>query len=194
LAAAQQIIEDAEKLGVREIDILLGIIAPMLYQIGEDWKRGTVTITEEHRFTAFCKEVLELISAQVKFVLSTNPTREERAELLLMNAPGNCHTLALSMLALWLANQGKRAWIIDVPLNLDELVALVRTTQPRLVLISMVMAEQAPSVVAIAERIAQPPHPVRPKIIVGGYAVKTGLVLAIPGAEVVADISSLLGG
>jgi len=46
---------------MRAIDLLIGIIAPLLYQIGEDWKHGAVTVAQEHRFTAFCEKVLELI-------------------------------------------------------------------------------------------------------------------------------------
>jgi hypothetical protein len=41
------------------------------------------------------------------------------------------------------------------------------------------------------ERVAALPGPIRPKIIVGGYAVKLGLVPEIPGAELVADINTL---
>jgi hypothetical protein len=55
----------------------------------------------------------------------------------------------------------------------------------------MTLAEQTPSVVTIAERIAQLPASVRPKVVVGGYAVKMGLITAIPGAHLIADISSL---
>jgi len=45
----------------------------------------------------------------------------------------------------------------------------------------------------ITERIAELPKSTRPKVIVGGYAVKLGLVPAIPGADLMADISSLSG-
>jgi hypothetical protein len=53
-AAANIIANDAAKAGVRPVDVLIGIIAPLLYRIGEDWTRGTLSIEGEHRFTAFC--------------------------------------------------------------------------------------------------------------------------------------------
>ena len=37
------------------------------------------------------------------------------------------------------------------------------------------------------------PEPVRPRVFVGGYAVKMGFVTAIPGADLVADINLLAG-
>jgi MFS family permease len=42
--AASIIANDAAKAGVRSLDVLIGIIAPLLYRIGEDWKRGTLSV------------------------------------------------------------------------------------------------------------------------------------------------------
>ena len=57
----------------------------------------------------------------------------------------------------------------------------------------MALAEQSSGVMAMTKRIATLPSPVRPKIFVGGYAVKLGLVSDLPGAELMADISALSG-
>jgi len=80
---------------------------------------------------------------------------------------------------------------IDMPPSLDELAAMLIGIQPKSLLISMALAEQSASVTAIAQRILQIPAPIRPKVIVGGYAVKLGLVSEIPGAELMSDISAL---
>ena len=106
-----------------------------------------------------------------------------------MNAPGNEHTLAIRILALWLVSKGTLAQIADAHLNLDELVKLVGTTHPKMLLISMALAEQSRGVISIAERIAELPKSIRPKIIVGGYAVKLGLVPPIPGADLMSGSS-----
>jgi hypothetical protein len=108
-----------------------------------------------------------------------------------MNAPGNTHTLAARILSLWLTNKGTPARLIREWEGHEELLALIRLTQPRLLLVSMALAEQIPSVVAIAERIAELPASKRPRLVVGGYAIKAGLVVTIPGADLVGDISSL---
>jgi hypothetical protein len=55
----------------------------------------------------------------------------------------------------------------------------------------MALPEQADGVVGIVDRIAALPQALRPRVIVGGYAVKQGLVSEIPGAELLADISQL---
>lgn len=67
----------------------------------------------------------------------------------------------------------------------------MRGARPKALLVSVALPEHRPNVLKIAERVAALPAPIRPKIIVGGYAVKLGLVAEIPGAELMADISEL---
>lgn len=112
-------------------------------------------------------------------------------QALLINAPGNCHTLAIRILALWLAQHGISSQAIVQPLTVDASLALIGRVQPDVLLISLALAEQTAGVVAIVERVAKLPIHNHPKIIVGGNAVKLGFVSAIPGATVMADISLL---
>jgi len=58
--AAAGIVENAISVDCRPVDILLGMISPMLYEIGEEWKRGVLSVEAEHRFTAFSKKVIRL--------------------------------------------------------------------------------------------------------------------------------------
>ena len=191
LGAAQRIIENAVASNIRPVDVLIGVIAPMLYQVGEDWKRGAMSVAEEHGFTAYCSEIFNWVASNVGAPMSDVAMGAEDPKILLMNAPGNKHTLAIRILTLWLWNRGSRARMIDPPPTLDELNALVIRAQPRLILVSMALAEQRVGVTALAERIAGWPASIRPRVIVGGYAVKLGLVSRIPGAELLGDISLL---
>jgi methanogenic corrinoid protein MtbC1 len=188
LQAAAQILDDCSQANVRQVDILLGILAPILYEMGEDWKRGAITLPEEQRFTAFCEATFELIAARI---IQAQPANDGHAKALLLNAPGNCHTLAIRILALWLLEKGLRAQVVDDGIEGDGLLALIETVRPKFVLISLALAEQVASVSAIAERISTLPASIRPVVIVGGYAVKQGLVDSIPGAELMADIGEL---
>lgn len=191
LAAAERIIADAASANIRPVDILMGIIAPMLYQVGEDWKRNILRMEEERRFTAFCEKIFDLVAAKVGASVPVSVTQAGNAEVLLMNAPGNTHTLAIRILALWLLSKGMQAQIVDTPPGPEEFIALVKRVKPRILLISMALAEQCESVMSFVERIAELPSATRPKVIVGGYAIKFGLVSAVAGADIMADISSL---
>jgi methanogenic corrinoid protein MtbC1 len=191
LRAAGRVIEDAAKAKIRGVDVLLGIIAPMLYQVGMDWERGILSVEQEHHFTAYCDELFRLVESKAKYLMPACATQAKEPEVLLMNAPGNNHTLAIRILTLWLWNKGLRAQRFDVPPGIEELTTLVIRTQPKLILVSMALAEQCMSVATVAERIAELPVSIRPRVIVGGYAVKVGLAAAIPGAELMGDISLL---
>jgi methanogenic corrinoid protein MtbC1 len=191
LEGTEHIIDNAARANIRAVDILIGIIAPMLYQVGEDWKRGILSVAEEHRFTSYCDEMFKRVASRAKALMPVGATEAREPEVLLVNAPGNKHTLAIRILTLWLWNRGLPARMIDVPPILEDLTAQVIRTQPRLILVSMALAEQCMGVTAIAERIADLPSSIRPRVIVGGYAVKLGLVSAIPGADLMSDISSL---
>jgi methanogenic corrinoid protein MtbC1 len=191
LEAAEDVIDGAVAARIRAVDILIGIIAPMLYKIGEGWKRGAVSVAEEHRFTAFCEGLFESIAARVGLVSDACTAQRGASEVIVINAPGNTHTLAARILSLWLTYKGTPVRLIREWESHEELLALIRHTEPRLLLVSMALAEQLPGVVAIAERVAQLPTSKRPRVVVGGYAIKAGLVATIPGADLVRDISSL---
>ena len=192
LDAADRIIESAAAANVRAVDVLIGIIAPALYQVGEDWKRGIIGVAEEHRFTAFCEELFNRVASRGKDAApAPSAADEEPSEFLLMNAPGNKHTLAIRILTFWLRSRGAAARLLGSPPSPEELAAMVIRNRPKSLLISMALTEQSAGVTSMAQRVSQLPAAIRPKVIIGGYAVKLGLVSAIPGAQLMADISSL---
>jgi len=193
LEAADEAIRAAIASNIRPVDILVGVIAPLLYHIGEQWKQNRICIAEEHRFTVFCDAVYVRICAMAADPAGAGAVPEQRPRILVMNAPGNVHTMAIRMLALWLRNRDWPVQLLEVPVATEQLVALLTSVRPRLLLLSMALAEQAAAVKVIVERIGSLPESVRPSVIVGGNAVKLGLVAPIAGSEFVADISSLSG-
>jgi methanogenic corrinoid protein MtbC1 len=194
--AAETVIREAAAANVRGIDILLGIVAPLLYQIGEDWRTSTITVAEEHRFTAFCEAIYERIAAGYKMTVVAPGSRPTVVSgpgngVLLMNAAHNVHTLGIRVLALWLHCEGIPVRVIHPTPALEEMDSLVAALRPGKVLISMALAEQRPGVVAMIDRLAMLPEEIRPEVVVGGYAVKLDLVESIPRARMVADIASV---
>lgn len=111
--------------------------------------------------------------------------------VVLINAPGNHHLLALRILSLWLTGQGVPTDVVGPDEGLDDIVALVSRVRPRLVLISIALPAQRQAVVDVVTAIAALPQSSRPTVCVGGYAVKMGLIEPIPGAELMADIHEL---
>ncbi len=191
LSAAARVLDEAMAAQIRAVDVLLGIVAPMLCQIGEDWRRAVVTVAQEHRFAAFCQEVVTLVESRLHADADAKRVAAGPVEALLMNAPGNRHTLGIHVLRLWLLAKGLHGRVLAPSPRAEEVAALVQDLQPRLLLISMAMAEHAPVAQVIVERIRALPGPSRTRIIAGGNAVKQGQVASIPGVELVPDIHAL---
>jgi excisionase family DNA binding protein len=55
---ALSLIEGLANRGVSVVDICERLISPVLYQVGELWVAGRVTIAEEHRASAICERAL----------------------------------------------------------------------------------------------------------------------------------------
>jgi hypothetical protein len=187
--SAERLVERAIAANCRPVDILIGIVAPMLYKIGEEWKSGAITVEDEHKFTAFSERVIDLIDSRLH--CSSSPRRGDTPVYFLMNAPGNTHSLAIRILALWLESLRICAPITIEHGDLERLARNISEIAPKRLLISMALPEQLDGVAAISALVGRLPKTVRPSVLVGGYAIKAGFVTFIPGADLVADISLL---
>ncbi len=189
---AEAMILRAARVNLRPVDVLVGLLAPLLFEIGRDWERGAITVADEHRFSNFCERVYAAIVARTSASGAQDSTRPDQAHVFLVNAPGNRHTLGIRLLALWLASHGVDAHALLPTPPLEALLTLVRHASPRALLVSVALPEQRSGVLDTAARIAAWPEATRPRLIVGGHAIKLGLVAAIPGAELMTDIGPLL--
>ena len=187
---AARIIEKAINANCRPVDILIGMIAPMLYQIGEEWKRGALSVEAEHRFTAFSEQVIDLVKSAIE-AGRVAPANPKAALVSLMNAPGNRHILAVRILGLWLESRGAIVRTIDHDASTANLMQSIAAERPKFLLISMALPNQRNPVARIANAIEALPPNVRPRVIVGGYPVKAGLIAKIPAVELLSDISTL---
>ena len=186
LGSAEAIIEHALATNFKPVDILMGMISPMLYEIGEGWEKGELTVDDEHRFTAFCEEVLHLISSQWL------PDEQEGAgaeQIVLVNAPGNLHDLGIRFLHLWLESHGHRARVVTG--DIDAIVEAIIRSRPGFLLMSISLPEQAESIAALVERLKLALPAKTPKVVVGGHAVKVRAVTHLAGADLCPDINLL---
>lgn len=190
VAAAVDAIEDADEANVRPVDVLMGLLAPLLYEIGERWKSAAMSVADEHRFTGFCEEVFEAVWARTRSA-ATAHSQAAPPEALLVNAYGNYHSLAIRILALWLTSRSVRARMVFPTPSPPLLLEMIGEIKPRLLLVSVALAEHRRGAVRIAEFIAPMPDSEKPRLIVGGNAVRLEMVAPIPGAELMRDISRL---
>ncbi len=190
VASATALVDRARSAGFQPVDILLGVVSPLLYQIGEDWARGTTTPEAEQRFTTFCESLYGVVLSRER---AARGLPKHEPDAILMCARGNVHTLGVRMLALWLLTEGAHIELLSSETPTDAVIARIEREQPRALMISMALADQREGVVQLAAHVEQLPDALRPRVFVGGFAVKTGEVAAIPGAEFLTDLEVLRG-
>ena len=190
-AGVEEIVDEAVAAGTRPIDILIGLTAPLLYKTGLAWEAATLTVAEEHRFTAFCEETFAIVEMKVRdeqpgaFAHEGDP----HPEIVVVNAPGNRHTFGIRVLVLWLLSRGRTARMILSQTSVAKLVEEIVAAAPRLVAISVALPEQHAGAVTLVERLVA--RGLGAELIVGGNAVKQGMCPEIAGASLLADITVL---
>lgn len=186
--SASKILRESREMSIPPMDLIMGVLQPLLYEIGELWNRGQVTVAVEHRFSSVVSALLEQILAESgPLPNSSAPT------LLLVPTDGNFHCLGTQMIELALAYHGLTCLAIRPGLPPEEVEWLTRDLKPRFVGLSISMAEQIPALVDTCERLSALEERTRPTVLVGGLAVRSKQQLGLP-ASVVAlnDVPSLL--
>lgn len=188
--AIDDLISDAVQYQVRPVDVLVGLLAPMLYQIGADWARGKITIADEHRFTAFAIDVLSNVRTKMK--MEEPRGRDERLRVLLLNADGNDHSLGIQILEVFLRSSGIPAKAIYPGIPFAEAIQLTAEIKPEWLGISISLADQIPSVIEIVDKITELFPAMKNKIFLGGNAVRKYLVPAISGTIQISELGAML--
>ena len=170
-AEVPQILKESQSLGIRPVDLMMGLLQPLLSKIGDLWAAKEITVDTEHRFSALVGDLL----AHVR-----NSSKREAGpaapELILVNAEGNYHTLGLQMAEVYLAAQGIPTLTVIPGLPTNEILQLVRLHKPKAIGFSVALPNQMEQVWTVARHFKQARHAPR-HILVGGPAVRLGLGL-----------------
>lgn len=188
---ASALIDAAVEAGVKPVDILMGLLSPALHQLGAAWERGEISVADEHRFSAFAESLVELVAARTA---PGAPANDVPYPVVLVNAEGNAHTLGVRIASLWLRSRGVAALAIYPGTPAPDLVALVKALRPATLGISISIADQAPRAARVVEQLRAVPRLAGMRIVVGGNAVKRGLVTVPDGAILATDLETLRQG
>jgi methanogenic corrinoid protein MtbC1 len=185
-----QLMDECSSLGVRPIDLMMGMIQPALQEIGELWSRGRVTVAIEHQFSAFAQDLLAMVFARFRALFTYRQSSHPR--VLLTNAEGNYHDIGIRMAELYLAMAQVPTFTVLPGLPSSEVVSLVQELQPAYLGISVALSSQVRSVQETAAAILGIPADKRPTIILGGFPVRSGLeVGGEPGIIAVKNLAEL---
>jgi len=183
--------EESGRLGITPLDLMYGILQPLLYEIGSLWALDLIPVATEQQFTVVVQELLTLIRN------ARHPGAQPAAlQVLLANVEGNRHTMGLEMAELLLAPSGTTVLTVLRGLPVQELVALVQRHRPEALGFSLALPAQLQYVLAVRDALKALQDPPR-HLLVGGPALSMGLDLkAYPElrpCQQITDVPAILG-
>lgn len=177
---AEAAIRQAKESGVRDVDILLGLIAPLLWQIGDMWASGAITVAQEHSFTAFYNPIIEVMESSIlKSDLKESPV--PRIEVLTMVSPGNVHDIGARVLNFWLQSNGIQSRLISRTAKPSAIIASIQTYRPRYLGISVALPEHISKALELKDLLRGHFKENCPHVIIGGNALKISCPLPQDG-------------
>ncbi len=109
--------------------VLQEIVQPVMYEVGDRWQRGEISVAQEHHASSVVHSWLMMLLARYE------PTRAET--VICASAPGNEHETGLVSLALVLAEAGYRVVYIGRGVPVDSLVETVEKTGAEALFLSL---------------------------------------------------------
>lgn len=183
---------ESGRLGITPLDLMYGILQPLLYEIGSLWSLDLIPVATEQHFTVVVQELLTLIRN------ARNPGAPPAAlQLLLANVEGNRHTMGLEMAELLLAPFGTTFLTVLRGLPVQDLVALVQRERPEALGFSLALPNQLQYVLAVCDALKALQEPPR-HLLVGGAALAMGLDLGaypeLRPCQQITDVPAILDG
>ncbi len=162
------------------------LISPTMWQIGQLWVDGTITVSVEHFASNFFRALLTNLFHVAPIVIN-GPLA------IVCCAPGEPHELAPLMLALFLRRRGVRVAYLGQNIEIEGLLQTVRKLTPTLLCISLTMPSYLSAVIGLAHRIEALTGP-RPIFAFGGqvFMHNAQVISQIPGVYLHGDLRSVV--
>ena len=162
------------------------LITPTLWEIGQLWEQGLITVTIEHFASAF-------FHGWLTNLLHAMPTSNTNPLVIACCAPGELHELAPLILSLLLRRAGLRVAYLGQSIETESLLQTVRQLSPALICISVTLISSLEAVTELGQKLQELPPP-RPVLIFGGQAFeqRADLIARVPGVYVEGDMQTII--
>ncbi len=162
------------------------LITPTMWQIGQLWADGMVTVSVEHFASNFFRALFTNL-------LHITPIAASGPLAIVCCAPGEPHELAPLMLALFLRRSGIRIVYLGQNVASKDLLQTVHQLTPALLCVSVTMPAYLADTIDLARHIAALPQP-RPLFTFGGqgFAHSTHVIAHIPGIYFSGDLQEIV--
>lgn len=190
IPSASAVLDEGIRLGLRPVDLMMGLIQPALYSVGQSWAAGATTVAREHGFTAMAASLIVLIMQKYPEAAAYRQARRPR--VLLVAADGNFHTLGVQVVELLLLLEGIPTFAVYPGVAAEDVLDLWQEVRAPVVGFSVAMPDQVLGVRRAVTRFVQACQRL-PRCVLGGFPVRSGLLTDLPPpVEVMADPSALV--
>ncbi len=148
----EQVLAESKRLGISSVDMAIGILQPVLNEMGRLYEEGKVTVAQEHAFT---DKVDRMITDLFALSPAMKNCKEKSPLVMLTCVDGNYHWLGLRLLELNLLEENipTRAFIPSLPR--DEIIQLAAKLRPVVLGLSVYQKEQCAEASSIRAGILQ---------------------------------------
>lgn len=184
--AARSVILDAAELGLPLDALLLDVLRPALWAVGDRWARGAVSVAQEKEVSEIAREVITELTAR-----TTARVNDRAIGIVAACIAGEAHELGLRMVSGLLRASGLDVHYLGADVAPAFLVDAVQRRRPHAVLLSVTGDAHLP---ALGEAVAAIRAAASaPRLFVGGQAVARhpARVAQLGGLHVVDGIDAL---
>ncbi len=162
------------------------LIAPTMWQIGQLWVEGQITVSVEHFASNFFRGLLSNL-------YHVTPSIDTGPLVIVCSAPGEPHELAPLMLALFLRRSGVRVAYLGQSIETLGLLQTIRTMAPALLCISLTVPTYLSALIDLGHQVQEQPEP-RPIFTFGGqvFAHYPNVITQIPGIYLNGDLQAII--
>jgi DNA-binding transcriptional MerR regulator len=140
------------------------VLLPVMREIGDLWEDGTAVVAQEHFASAFVREKLAAMIAELDSGVGPGP------EGVCAGAPGELHEFGLMACALQMAAGGWKVLYLGADVPLEETARVVRERKPALVCTSLVVRRGAAECGELAAELRRA-APRETAVVIGGAGV-----------------------
>lgn len=163
--AAMALIDNALKSGIDLQEIFVEILQEVMYEVGNLWHQGKMTIDQEH----YCTSVTQTVLAQFYPVIFA--ARRNQHRLLACCVGSELHEMGIRMLADLFEYNGWDSIYLGASVPQEAILHAVQENRPDLIALSVTMPEHLPLCFEIVAAIRVKYGAI--KIAVGGRAFQT---------------------
>jgi methanogenic corrinoid protein MtbC1 len=163
LHEAAAFVLNADEAGFSLLTLFQNVLVPALIHLGDRWADGSVTVGQEHEVSELTRDLIADLTARHAGRVS--------GELSVLAAcvEGERHELGLRMVAGLLRQRGVLVHFLGASVPTTFLVESVRMREPSVVLLSVTLRENLPSLMRVVDALRGASLEDPPAIVVGGH-------------------------